>query len=198
MTMTARSPAEGRTRIAPRWRRVGPLVTVLVAAAGSVAACGGGGSHHAASGSSNTISAPSSARQSGVAYASCMRANGVSNFPDSAVSVNDGQVTFDLPPAIKRDPQFQSAFKTCQGDLPRSSGPAKHVNVQEELEFANCMRSRGITDFPDPQPGGGFDLDELPAGAGLPEGNSGGSTESPQFAAAANACQSTGMHWNGP
>jgi hypothetical protein len=52
-------------------------------------------------------------------------------------------------------------------------------SVQEEaLEFAECMRSNGITDFPDPSSGGGF---LFPA--------SSGTIQSPQFQAAQKACQ---------
>jgi hypothetical protein len=158
----------------PRWRRVGPVLVVLAGVAGSVAACGGGGSDHAASSSSNIARAPSSAGQSGVLYANCMRANGVSNFPDSAVSVNDGKVQFDVPLTIKTEPQFPSASRACQGDLPASGVPAKQVNVQDELEYANCMRAHGIIDFPDPMPGGGFNLPF--------------NTNSAPFEAADNAC----------
>lgn len=112
-----------------------------------------------------------------------MRADGVPNFPDSAISVNDGQVQFDVPGYVKNEPQFPSASRACQRDLPGGVVSAKHVNLQEQLEFARCMRSHGITDFPDPMPGGGWDLP--------------GDTNSPQFEAAAHACQATGIHWNG-
>lgn len=183
MIRTAQSPAKGRQRTTSRWRRIGPLVAVLVAVAALVAACSGGGSPDATSSSPNGTSAQSSARQSGIHYASCMRADGVPNFPDSAISVNDGQIEFDVPGYLKSEPQFPSASRACQRDLPGGVVSAKHVNLQEQLEFARCMRSRGITDFPDPMPGGGWDLP--------------GDTNSPQFETAAHACQATGIHWNG-
>ena len=152
---------------------------LLVAVAVSVAACGGSASPGVASVGSTTTTAP---EQSGTLYASCMRAHGVSNFPDSAVSVNGGQVQLNIPHGVKREPNFASASRACQRDLPCSGVPAKHVNIQEELAFSRCMRSHGITDFPDPLPGGGWDIP--------------GGTNSPQFEAAAHACQSTGVHWN--
>jgi hypothetical protein len=183
MTRTAQSPAEGKKRTAPRWRRAGPLVVALLALAALVAGCSGRGSPDATS-SPNGTSAQSSATQSGIRYASCMRADGVPNFPDSAVSVNDGQIEFDVPGYVKNEPQFPSAARACQRDLPGGVVSAKHVNLQEELEFARCMRSHGIADFPDPMPGGGWDLP--------------GDTNSPQFETAAHACQTTGIHWNGP
>ncbi len=159
------------------------MVMMLVAIAAIVAACGGGGSQDAASSSANGTSAQSSARQSGMLFASCIRAHGVPNFPDSDASAA-GQFHLDVPGYLKSDPQFDSALRACQTDLP-GGGPTKHVNVREELNFAICMRAHGITDFPDPEPHGGFEI--------IP-----GNTSSPEFDAAAQACQSTGIHWNGP
>jgi hypothetical protein len=186
MTRTAQSPAEGRKRATARRRRVGPpVVAVLVAVAALVAACGGGGSHPAASSSrngtssQNGTSAPSSARQSGILFVSCIRAHGVPNFPDSAVSANDGQLELDVPGYLKTEPQFQSALRACQKDLPGGGSAAKtqHVSIQRELNYARCMRSHRITNFPDPLPGGGFNFT--------------GDTSSPQFQAADNACRAT-------
>ena len=130
-------------------------------------------------------SPPHSARQSAILFDSCIRAHGVANFPDSAVSAIGNQVTLHVPGYLKGEPQFQAALQACRKDLLGGSRPAtKHVNTQEQLKFAECMRSHGITDFPDPMAGGGWDLP--------------GDTDSPQFDAAAHACQTTGIDWNGP
>lgn len=182
MTDTAQSPAGGTKRTTPRWRRVAPLVAALVAVAVLVAACSGGGASATPNGISSPsgTSAQSSGEQSGTLYASCMRTQGVPNFPDSAVSVIDGQAELHIPRGIKTEPDFLSATQACQRDLPGRRPPAKHVNLPAELNFSRCMRSHGITDFPDPLPGGGWAIP--------------GDTNSPQFAAAARACQSTGIH----
>ena len=66
----------------------------------------------------------------------------------------------------------------------RSSPPTKHHDIQKELKFAKCMRSHGITNFPDPTPHGQLEYF--------------GDTNSPQFRTAAQACRWTGVHWNGP
>jgi hypothetical protein len=169
--MTARSPAEERKRPIPRWRRVGPLLVALVAAGALAAACSGG-SHRAASSFSNAASAQSSARASGLLYASCIRAHGVPNYPDPPPGQPLGNAR-----NFKTDPQIESAAQACQSDLPNPSGiPKKDVNPQQELTFARCMRAHGITDFPDPQSGGGFDI---PANINI---------NSPQYAAAGDAC----------
>jgi hypothetical protein len=105
-----------------------------------------------------------------------MRAHGVSDFPDSAVSASGGRVEFHIPSGIKREPRFPSASRACQGDLPGGVSPAKpSESIQEELKLARCMRSHGIADFPDPMRGGGFDIP--------------GNTDSSRFEAVERACE---------
>jgi hypothetical protein len=176
-----RPPAGGRKQATQRWRRAGPLVVVLAMVAALAAACDGG-SHDAASSSRDAVSVQSSAEQSGIRYASCIRAHGVPDFPDSAV-VSGGLLDMHIPESFKVDPQFQSASQACRKDLPGGSAPPKHFNLQAELSFARCMRSHGITWFPDPMSGGEFNVNLA-------------SANSPQFTAAAQTCQSTGVHWN--
>lgn len=183
MTRTAQSPAGGRKRATAQWRRVCPLGVVLVAVAALTVGCGGGAPHGAASSSRsganshNGTSTPSSDVQSGVQFVSCIRAHGVPNFPDSAVSVNGGQLELNIPRYLKSEPQFQSALRACQKYLPGGGSGAKsqHPSIQQELNYAHCMRSHGITNFPDPLPGGGFNIT--------------GNTNSQQFQAADNACR---------
>jgi len=57
--------------------------------------------------------------------------------------------------------------------LPSAASPQ-----EEALEFAECMRSHGIADFPDPSSGGGFIFN---ASAGI--------IQSPHYQAAQKACQ---------
>jgi hypothetical protein len=172
--MATQFSAEARKRTIPPWRLVSFRGVALLTTAALVAACGSGGSNGVASSSSNRPSAQSPGRRNGVRFASCIRAHGIPNFPDSAVSAI-GQFETNVPRYLKAEPQFRSAVHACQRDLPGGGAAAKHVNVEQELTFANCMRSHGITDFPDPMPGGGFNIP--------------GNTNSPQFEAADNACQ---------
>jgi hypothetical protein len=158
---------------------------VLAAVAALLAACGSSAVPGVASVGSTTSPSSSAHTSSGDAlrYARCMRAHGVSNFPDPTPS---GE--FDLPRGIKSEPQSRSAFQACQRYSPAGHPPAKHKTEREEVEYAQCMRSHGIADFPDPMPGGGFDITF--------------NTTSPQFEAAQNACSarpdSPGIHPNGP
>lgn len=162
------------------------LCSPLGLASLALLATGCGGSSNAPSvahlGTTTTPTTPqSSARPSAVLYASCMRAHGVADFPDSAISVNAaGQVELHVLVGIKSEAEFPSASRACQRDLPSSSAPSKSVNIHEDLEYAECMRSHGITDFPDPLPNGGFDIP--------------GNTNTPQFQAAQRAlCGEAGI-----
>jgi hypothetical protein len=163
------------------WRQVVPFA-VLVALATSVAACGDESAPGVASAGSTTTTRPRApahaAATDAVKFAQCMREHGILNWPDPLPGGG-----FDLPAGIKHEPQFQAASQAC-GRYLVAGHLKKHVNVQEELTFSICMRSHGITDFPDPLPGGGWNIP--------------GNTTSPQFEAAARQCQSTGIHWNGP
>jgi hypothetical protein len=158
---------------------------VLVAGVGGLAllatGCGGSKSPLVANvGTTTATTSPpaASTRQSGVLYSTCMRAHGVSDFPDSAVSVTDGRVEIHVPLGIKNEAEFLSASKECQRDLPERVAPGKpSVSIQEQLQFANCMRSQGIADFPDPMRGGGFNVPDNV------------STNTPRFEAAQNACE---------
>lgn len=180
VTRTAQPPAEGRKRATARWRRAGPLLgLVLVAVAALAAGCGGRAPHGAASSSRSGTSTPSSDLQNGIRFVSCIRAHGVPDFPGSAVSVNGGQLELNIPGYLKSEPQFQSALRACQKYLPGGGSGAKsqRPSIQQELNYAHCMRSHGITSFPDPLPGGGFSIT--------------GDTNSQQFQAADNACRAT-------
>jgi hypothetical protein len=59
------------------------------------------------------------------------------------------------------------------------SAPSQTQLQQEALNYSRCMRSNGVPNFPDPQPGGGF---VFRAGAGV-------DPSSPAFEAARAKCQ---------
>ncbi len=179
-----------------------------------VAGCGGSspgsgvaklGSSTAASTSSSTPSTASGegsgveqARSQAVAYAACMRAHGVTNFPEPQVSGNGNEVRIRMvapASAAKGNPKFKSAGRACEKLMP-GGGPAAHatpISPQEQAQYlkaAACIRSHGIPDFPDPTfSGGGVHLPKV-AGVNL---------HSPQVRRAEEACQSLipgGLHGN--
>jgi hypothetical protein len=119
------------------------------------------------------------------AYARCMRGHGVSNFPDPHVSIsgNHGSIGFAVNPSETGSPKFASAQKTCSKILPAPSSDNKseqQAHARNLLAFAQCLRSKGIHDFPDPNAQGQLPLPTVVA--------DGVDIHSRQFLDAATSC----------
>jgi hypothetical protein len=167
--------------------RLTALAVALIALGMALAACGGGSSDPpAASGSPAQPGRPSEAEL--LKYAQCMRSHGLTDFPDPTVGPN-GQIGFeiqgngnsDLNP---RSPQFVAARSACQKYMPGGGQltPAEQAEANvKALEYAQCMRSHGEPDFPDPN---GQGLIKINNATGILNPNS------PQFEKAQTACQS--------
>jgi hypothetical protein len=163
-----------------------------------VAGCGGsdsgsGGVAQAAATSSDTsttsttgtggTSTSADNNDAQLAFAKCMRDNGVPNFPDP-VADSDGNLQFDRSGLQGIDQTtIQKGLDACQDLLPAGSQPGGG-NQQEfqdnVLAFTRCLRDNGIT-VDDPQ----FD-----SGNGIPESLQNLDQNDPKVAAAAEACQS--------
>jgi hypothetical protein len=125
-------------------QRIGPVAAAVVGVACLVSACGGN------SGSANGSTSSKSQQASAVAYAQCMRSHGVTSFPDpgSGGASNLSGSGIDVNSA-----QFQSAEKSCLPLASHSKTQSPAQNQKEEsqaLKYATCMRSHGVTAFPDP------------------------------------------------
>lgn len=117
-------------------------------------------------------------------FAACMRSHGVPNFPDpNAQGVISMNSSSGLDPG---SPQFQQAQRSCAKDLPNGGtpSPAQQAQMrQQALAFSACMRSHGLSKFPDPQfSTGGHVTMSIGADSGI-------DPRSPQFQAAQTACQ---------
>ncbi len=106
-----------------------------------------------------------SERPASVAYSQCMRSHGVPNFPDPAGGVLPKVSAQALGVSSSR---LQVAQGACQHLLPATGGSltassirqcylagvCPQALVQQALsagrEFAQCMRSHGVPDWPDP------------------------------------------------
>lgn len=83
-----------------------------------------------------------------------MRSHGLSNFPDP------GPNGFNLSAIDTQSPAFQSAHEACaplQSSGTEPGSPATEGQRLAALANAQCMRSHGVPDFPDPRflPNGG-------------------------------------------
>lgn len=84
-----------------------------------------------------------------IAMSKCMRAHGVTNFPDpTGHGINIGGTGID-----PRSPAFQAAQTKCFKLLP-GGGPQGHPASEQEIKqattTAECMRRHGVSGFPDP------------------------------------------------
>jgi hypothetical protein len=84
-----------------------------------------------------------------LAFARCMRANGVPNFPDP--EVGGGGLQLNLPAGTDKQ-KVDAAQQKCKQYLPNGGQPARmDPQVLEQLRrFARCMRENGVPTFPDP------------------------------------------------
>ncbi len=149
-------------------------VAVLAAIA---AGCGSGAGSTSTSISSTADSHTSAAtpRAKAVRFAECMRANGVSAFPDPNAS---GELTIDAVAnrsSVDTDsPAFEQALSTCK-DLQPAGFTGHERTAQEQkgaLRFAQCIRDNGVRDFPDPGPNDPMiDTNRIPSAA-TPDGMS--------------------------
>ena len=130
-------------------------VVAVAAFALLAAGCGGGGSAGVASVASSTAAATTPPQNGLVAFARCMRADGVPNFPDpdSSGGIPKPQV---VAAATGNPHKFAAAQTACNHLLPNGSlGPPETAQQQrtrlaDGLSFARCMRSHGVSRFPDP------------------------------------------------
>jgi hypothetical protein len=113
-------------------------------------------------------------------YSSCMRANGLANFPNPVVSAQS--VSLELTPAMAGSPKFNAAQAACQKYLPPGSA-SQQITTKDQaayLKAADCMRAHGIVGFPDPVFSGG--------GVGFPRPK-GMDANSTQFLRAREICE---------
>ena len=178
-----------------RFKRVtaAALLVLLVAACGGdddgddveeVASLDGGGSTESG-GDAERLSFEDAVLE----FTGCMRDNGV-DIPDLAVDA-DGQAripTDALSGVDTESPEFSEAFVACvsiltdAGAVSLATDPELLGAVQDQLaDFAACMRSNGIPDFPDPNPG--FD------GSGSPFPLSALNPSDPRLGDALDVCQ---------
>jgi hypothetical protein len=86
------------------------------------------------------------ARDKAVKFAECIRAHGVSDFPDPDAK-NDFQYGVSVTPAV-----WKQATTACKDLQPPGTLSGKRTPKQQSasLRFAQCIRDNGVKDFPDP------------------------------------------------
>jgi hypothetical protein len=166
------------------------IMTLVCASA--LAACGSSSKTPGAKAHANVM----------IAFSKCMRARGVTNFPDP--SGGGGGLNIAGTGINPQSPAFRAAQATCFKLLP-GGGPGGHhasaEQIKQATESAECMRTHGVTGFPDPRistSSGPPDLN--PANYSSVEDDGGIiiaipksiNEQSPVFVAAAKACKFNG------
>jgi hypothetical protein len=111
-----------------------------------------------------------------LSYSKCMRSHGVTKFPDPvlgkglAVSGDVGQATAT----------YTAAGNACKSLMPAGPPDGGSRNRAAALKYSACMRSHGVTKFPDSNQNGALSLDGSKIGMDL---------KNPIFVAADTACQ---------
>lgn len=165
-------------------------LAALAVTATLVAACGG----------NNPPGATGSAQyHKALAFSKCMRSHGALGFPDPT-----SQGTITVTQALMNNPQIQAAAPSCKNLLPRGAvqlpAALQRKLATQALQYAACMRSHGVPNFPDPIVHDGQISFRVAAAAGAPAPQSSagsgpkpsaGSAPAmpPQFQAAQQACQ---------
>ena len=167
----------GPRRHWPRRARPAAVITVMAAAVLLAAACSGSPS----STGSGAPNAGGSANSQAVAYSRCVRSHGVPGFPDPA---SNGQIPKEaVIRALSRlsDSRAMAATNACANLNPAGQGgPTLAAQEQQDyLKAAACMRSHGITNFPDPTFPGGHESISIPSSI---------DTKSPQVIQAEQIC----------
>jgi hypothetical protein len=178
--------------------RKATALTALLATTTAVAACGGSSpsSGHPKYASANV------SRQ--LKMAECIRSHGVPKFPDSpgggpnsiqgsSNGNGGGSVSVDGVQLGVSPQTLQKAMSDCQKYAPKGppiSGSQLTKLRQGALKMAECMRSHGVPNFPDPtvKTGPGGHGVEMRLGAGGPGSANGVAPNSPAFQTAQKTC----------
>ena len=140
-------------------------VVVLATVAVLFVGCGGGSPSNAGVAHLGSNTGPSTATGDGtaspasttpeataLAFAKCMRSSGVPNFPDPKAG---GGFLFHTGAGVNpSSPTFKAAQTKCKAFLPAGPGsgsPPSAQTLAHYLKVAQCMRRRGVSDFPDPR-----------------------------------------------
>ena len=122
-------------------------LALIVACGLGIAACG--------SSSNNERKNSAKGYSQALAFSKCMRAHGVSNYPDPTTSPGGGvELSIRSNSGVNTEaPAFQSAQTSCKHLLPGGgpgSGPPSPEAMAHMLQVSECMRAHGISGFPDP------------------------------------------------
>jgi hypothetical protein len=141
----AQETTGARQRGCRAWRQRAGVLAVTAGIVILAAACGSSPSSTSSTGGSSRL-------QQDLSFTQCMRSNGLPDFPDPNAN-GQGFGNQRQQQQERSDPHFSAAFTACQHLLPTSSPQSKATPDNADLErLAQCMRSHGVRNYPDPNP----------------------------------------------
>lgn len=166
-------------------RATAPLLVPLALAGALLTACSGGSSEAAADKDAGKKAggqaSPTSPAERGLAYAKCMRENGVAKFPDP----EGGGIRLGPDSGVDmQSPEFKKAQEACKDLSPQGEGGpngGKPLDSAKVAAWAKCMRAHGVPKFPDPEIDGGSMVIDMSA-VGM-------AGDDPKFEKAMEACR---------
>jgi hypothetical protein len=172
-----------RQRRRPRPLNCGTAVAIAITAGMAFLAAACGSSPASTTGSSNAGTSTSSKQ---LTFSRCMRTHGLANYPDPT---RNGLPKVGAQQLGVTSAAFQAAETACQYSLP-TSGQSSQAQDQQMmnvmLNFARCVRSHGVPNWPDPlaesDPG-------QPGTPGFPRTMTGVNQNAPQVKSAIASCQ---------
>jgi hypothetical protein len=134
-------------------RTLWPLAALALVALISLISAGCGSNASSETGTASSAATASSgankkltARDKAVKFAECIRAHGVSDFPDPNAK-NQFEYGVSVSGAV-----WNKATTACKDLQPPGTLSGKRTTKQQSaaLRFAQCVRDNGVKDFPDP------------------------------------------------
>jgi len=127
-------------------RPLAALATVALIGTGCSDASSESGTASSTGTTSSAADTKLTARDKAVKFAECIRAHGVTDFPDPDAK-NEFQYGVSVTPAV-----WTKATTACKDLQPPGTLSAKRTPKEQSasLRFAQCVRNNGVKDFPDP------------------------------------------------
>jgi hypothetical protein len=131
------------------------VATAIAGCAVAIGACGSSGGGQTAAGATTPTG-----NASALGLSQCMRAHGISNFPDPSngglsISTMPGSPALTAQGITFSGPAVQRAEQACRRYLV-AKGPPPQVSAAQKaqmLALARCMRANGVPGFADPGAG---------------------------------------------
>lgn len=97
---------------------------------------------------------PNSAPEDLTREIACFRAHGLPSYPDPVYDPNDGRWHL----ANERPSLTAAVRQACAAVMPQSTpaSPIPTAQLQDLIQYARCLRTHGVPDWPDPDVGGSF------------------------------------------